>query len=210
MAIFFCIVIFIFLVWKVLIRFSYLKLDIKEFELLNNKAVKFEVEISLNLFNKIKWIKLTLNKEKAQKLKDSKRKEILDRLLNTRILKDYKNANEVILKNWKVILQEFKKIEIDKFKLETRIGTEEADKTAYANTAVLAIIPIFLARKAKVFSYKVEPVYINKNYLFLSINCIFTFKLVHIININKQIKRREVYQKYGGTSNRKSYARSNG
>ena len=74
---------------------------------------------------------------------------------------------------------------------------------------VSSIIGIALARKIENPRYTIEPVYGDMNYIFLSINCIFEIKLVHIINIFIKLKRKE-YQKYGRTPNRRSYVGSNG
>jgi len=115
----------------------------------------------------------------------------------------------VLVKQWKQILKQLKTTQLEKFSLEAVIGTERADITAYTTSAILIILPILLCRNTSDLSYKVKPVYINRNYIYVSLNCIFSLKLVHIISVKKELKRKEVDQ-YGRTSNRKSYVDSNG
>lgn len=209
MTIFFCILIILLVVSTILVRFSSFKINIKELELINKELKKYKIEISLNVFNKIKWLKITIDQNKINKLKNSGKTTILNKILDTKILKDYKNTGKTILKNRKSILKKINKIKIEKFNLQSKIGTEEADKTAYIVGIASSLLAIFLAKRTNNPKYIIEPVYIDKNYLYLSINCILSIKLVHIISISKELEGKEVYQKHGRTSNRRTYASSN-
>ena len=134
-------------------------------------------------------IKFKLNKEKLKK-----------------IISNNKSKIKLEVNDFKEII---KKIEIPKLNINAKFGTGEPNSTAFFVAIVSSIIGIALARKIENPRYTIEPVYGDMNYIFLSINCIFEIKLVHIINIFIKLKRKE-YQKYGRTSNRRSYVGSNG
>ena len=209
MVIFLIILISIIAASTVLITYSTLKLDIQDFILVNKKLEKFEIVISLNLFNKIKWLKFRINKEKVKKIKGNKKLKLLNKILDTKVLRKYKDVRKVIVKDWKHIVKELNKFEIEKINIKSKIGTENAATTAIITGTVSSILGIILARKSINPKYKIEPLYIDKNYIYLSINCIIAIKLVHIINMNKKLGK-EVYQENGRTSNRRAYANSHG
>ncbi len=185
-----CLVIFI----RLLIRLSYLKINILEFELLNKEIKKFKVRISLNLFNKFKWLWITLDNKKIQELKNSKRQKLVNEILKTRVLKDYKDLKNVIIKNWKKVLSKDRIFDIESLKLDSKIGTTDAALTGYIVGYIYFLIGILFPKKKSKNTYMIHPVYKDENYIYLSINCILSIKLVHIININKKKKREEVYQ----------------
>lgn len=209
MVIFFIILLTIIGISTLLITCSNLKLEIKKFILINKKVEKFELIISLNLFNKIKWLRLKLDNKRVKKIRGSTKLKVLNKILDTKVLRKFKDARKILAKDWKHILNEVNEFDIEKIQLESKIGTENAAITAIITGALSAILGIILARKASNQQYKIEPIYINKNYIYLSINCIIGIKLVHIINMNKRLGK-EVYQKYGRTSNRRTYVNSNG
>lgn len=210
MTIFFIIIITIWGLAKFFIRYSTIKIAVRELELMNKKIYKFNLEISLNLFGKLKWLKLTLNKKRIKNIQDKGKATILNKILETKILKDYRNIDITILKKWKKILSLIKEAEIEQISLNLKIGTENPAITAYAVAIISSVLAIILSRKISEPNFAIEPIYMDKNYIHLNANCIISLKLVHIININKQIRRKEVYQKYGRTSNRRTYAHSNG
>lgn len=201
------IIISIIILLPLLILFSSLKIDIKEFELINKKINKFQLVISLALFNKFKWLKLKLDNDRISKVSKKMKKDIFNKLLDSRILTQYKSINETLIKEWKQILQ---KMDLEKINFNLKLGTEEADLTAYLIGIISALTGILLTRHSSKSKYLIEPIYEDKNYIYLSINCIIAIKLVHIINMRKVFKEKEVYQKYGKSSDRRSYANSNG
>lgn len=209
MGIFFYIVLALVGVSILLVTCSTLKIDVRELLLINKKLEKFEIIISLNLFNKIKWLKLKIDKAKVKKLQGSAKLKTLNKILDTKVLRKYKNARKILAKDWKHILKELNEFDIEKLNLKIKIGTENAATTAIITGTISAIIGIILARKISNPRYDVEAVFIDKNYIYLSINCIIAVKLVHIINMNKKLGK-EVYQEHGRTSNRRAYANSNG
>lgn len=208
MAIFFIILIII--IPMILIALSTLRIDIKEFEAINKKVTKFNLVISLNLFKKIKWIKLKINNQNVSKLKYNYKLKFINKILDTKILKKYKGINKILTTDLKLVLNQLQKFEIESFNLKAELGTVNPARTAYIVAIISSILAIVLARKINTPKYSIQPIYENRNHIYLSINCIIAIKLVHIINMNKQIKGKEVYQANGRTSNRRAYANSNG
>ncbi len=169
-----------------------IKIDIKQFELENTKIKNLKIYISLNIFNKLDIIKIKIDKNKLNKLLS-------------------KNTPKMDLSMIKIekIRELIKNIQVEKIIINSKIGTENPIITSFIVATLASILAILFA-KIKKPSYKIEPVYTNKNYLYLNINCIFKVKLVHIINISKNLKKKGVVPKYGNTSNRRAYAYSNG
>lgn len=160
-----------------------IKICIDELEVENFEINKADIIIKFGI------IKFKLNKEKLKK-----------------IISNNKSKIKLEVNDFKEII---KKIEIPKLNINAKFGTGEPNSTAFFVAIVSSIIGIALARKIENPRYTIEPVYGDMNYIFLSINCIFEIKLVHIINIFIKLKRKE-YQKYGRTPNRRSYVGSNG
>jgi len=210
MVIFFLIILSVITIISILITSSSLKINVKEFVLINRDVEKLKVELSLNLFNKIKWLKLNLDNEKIKKMRNSARLKAFNKILDTKVLRKYIKFQDIIKSDYKQTLKEFNKVNIEKLELEAKISTKSIGTTAFLVAILSSVLGIILARKVNNPKFKIEPSYLDKNYIYLSINCIFAVNLVHIININKKVGRKEVYQKYGRTSNRRAYANSNG
>jgi hypothetical protein len=160
-----------------------IKICIDELEVENFEINKADIIIKFGI------LKFKLNKEKLKK-----------------IISNNKSKIKLEVNDFKEII---KKIEIPKLNINAKFGTGEPNSTAFFVAIVSSIIGIALARKIENPRYTIEPVYGDMNYIFLSINCIFEIKLVHIINIFIKLKRKE-YQKDGRTPNRRSYVGSNG
>lgn len=160
-----------------------IKICIDELEVENFEINKADIIIKFGI------LKFKLNKKKLKK-----------------IISNNKSKIKLEVNDFKEII---KKIEIPKLNINAKFGTGEPNSTAFFVAIVSSIIGIALARKIENPRYTIEPVYGDMNYIFLSINCIFEIKLVHIINIFIKLKRKE-YQKYGRTPNRRSYVGSNG
>lgn len=207
MTIFFISLCVIFSTIIIAIICSTLRINLKELELVNTKIYKFNLEISLNLCNKIKWFKIILNEKKIEKMKNTSR---INKILNSKILRKYKDIQKIVFRKKKEILEILKNLQIEKLNLYAKIGTKNPCVTAYLIASISSILAIVFARRTSEAKYKIEPIYIDKNYIYLSINCIIAIKLVHIINIKKKLRGKEVYQKHGKASNRRTYAHSNG
>ena len=165
-----------------------IKIDIKQFELENTKIKNLKIYISLNIFKKFDIIKIKIDKTKLNKLLS-------------------KNTPKMDLSMIKIekIKELIKNIQVEKIIINSKIGTENPIITSFIVATLASILAILFA-KIKKPSYKIEPVYTNKNYLYLNINCIFKVKLVHIINISKKLKNKVVVHNLGKNSNRRAYA----
>jgi len=208
MVIFFVISVSIIFIIKFLISFSTFKIDIKALELINKELKKFEIVLEFNLFNKIKWLAVKINRQKIEKMKGNKKLNVFNKILDERILKKYRTAGKLEIKNLKKLIIELNEFDIEKIKLETKIGTENVALTAILTGIISGILGVFLAKKAITHNFKIEPLYLEKNYIYLSINCIIAIKLVHIMNILK--KEKECAKDERRTWNRGSYDDSNG
>lgn len=209
MVIFFAIILTLIITAVILIRCSTFKIDIKQLIIINAKIKKFNIIISLNLFNKIKWLKLTINNKRLTKIKNSSKLKAFNKILDTKVLRKFKNAKQILIKDWKHVLKNLSAVDIEMLELKSKISTQNAATTAISVGVISTLLATLLARKIQKLKYKIEPMYIDKNYIYLSINCIIAVKLVHIINMNKKLGK-EVYQAYGRKSNRRAYANSNG
>lgn len=170
-----------------------IKIEIQELEIENTQINRLKINISYNVLGVLDIFKIRIDKDKIQKIinKSSKKTDV----------------KQLKFKDIKEILQ---KVIIDKVYIKAKLGTKNPIGTSVLITAIATILAVILARKVDYPRYKIEPIYEDKNYLFLSINCIFRIKLVHIINIIKKVRRKEVCQQYGKTSHRRTYANNNG
>ena len=126
------------------------------------------------------------------------------------ILKDYTNENKIKVNKIKKGLKSLKYVSIKNIKIKGKVGTANAVITAFLTTFLNLFITFFIARKVNNTKYEILPVYIDENYFELSIKCIISIKVVHIIHIARLLKRKESDKIDGRTSNRRSYANSHG
>ena len=187
MTIFFILLCILILIFVILI-FSSVKVKIDKFEFINKEVTDMKIVISLAFLNKINLFKITLNKSRLNKIEHNRNVRKIVKRIQERLIKDYKYMHNFERKSIKEILEIFK----------------------YFVTAISIIITFFIARKVVNTRYKILPVYINENYLNLSIKCIISIKLVHIISIIKELERKDRDKKNGRAINRRTYANSNG
>ena len=143
---------------------------------------------------------------KIKKLENSEKIEKIINELKERLLQDYKNVVDIKIKDIKQYLQVFKNIKINKLYIQATIGTEEAPITAYLVTIISLVITFFSARNIDNIYYQIFPEYRKGNYLNLTLKCIISTKIVHIINIarvlrltkdsrdNKQLTNEKMYK----------------
>jgi len=185
-----------FIIFIIVISTSTIKIEINEKIIDSYKKFKnLKYVVSIKAFNKVKIFSFKITQEKIGK--------------SNRIIKiGYKEILRILRYIFKT-----EKIKIEKFKLNLRLGTENSILTSYIVASISSIISILLARRIDDFSndkyeYQIIPEYIDKNVLKLSINCIISIKLVHIIYMIYVLKRKDDV-KYGGTSNRRFDDNSN-
>lgn len=192
----------------VLILISTYRIEIQNAYLSNmnekrDSKAKFQIILAFYLFNKIKWISVKLDKEKAEKLYSKIKLENLDL---KKLEKDFK---------WEY-LKIFKKlnIQVPYLNLKANLGLESPIATAFLVSSLSAIISIWLPHvavnlKKENYKYIIEPVYKNRNLYKIEFNCIIQVKMVHIINVIYLIVKKGRSDENGGTtSNRRSYGYS--
>jgi len=192
MWIFFALTILFILITNSTVRIEINEKLIDSYEKLKN----LKYRISLELFNKINVISFKITKDKI-------------------IGKDNKIIKGGYIDLKKILKYIFnkEKIKIEKLKLDLKLGTEDAALTSYIVVIISTIISTLIAKKVDKFSYNkykygIIPLYENKNIIKLSINCIISIKLVHIIYMIYVLKRKDD-EKYGRTSNRRTYDNGN-
>ena len=143
----------------------------------------YQINIYLSIFNRIKILN-----------KDIKEIKIRNKDLDIRILKkkDLKIDYKEVIQN----------INIEKIDLNIQIGTQDAALTAIIVGIIASVLGV-LIRKPK---YEVIPIYLDKNFIKIRLDSIFTVNLTHYIY--SQIFKRWGGKKNERTSNRKSYANS--
>lgn len=175
-------------VYKSTIRLEIIELDASN---VNKKHIdKVKIEISILFLNKLKWFHLEINKSKMDKFKGTKFNKWLNKIVETRIVRDYKNIGEIIIKNKQKL-----DINIEEINIKLKIGTTNVIVTSILFVALHIIISNLLATniddyKKEKHNYEIVPIYQNKNFYDLSINCIISVKIAHIINMIK-IKRSD-------------------
>ena len=190
----------IIIILNIFIFFTHIDIHIKNLNLKSkNKKIglnkDFEVVIKFYIFNKINYFKIHIDKTKinSQKARDNLNK------IERKVIKDRKSKN-IKFKN---IYNNFK-IKLKKLNLKLEIGTEDAALTAICIGVISTFLSIFvgnLAYSSKEINWKVNPVYNNENLIKLELNCIFSLKLIHIINTIYEMRKEG--DKYARTSNRK-------
>ena len=205
MILVFCYIIGIILIIISLLLLSTLRISIKRLEInVIEKEINFDYELylSLNLFNKIKYLQIKLNKEKIEKM------QIQSKIKPEQIEKIKQNASN----NKEQIKEVIKKLKIklSKFNLNIDIDTKNVLVTTGIVTLSSIIISNILSRFVKVnkkndYKYKIIPSYKNKNILKIDFNCIINVKMVHIIYIIYILLKKRRDGKNERTSNRRSY-----
>ena len=196
------------LTFVIFVLLSTYRIDIKNLYLTNmnekrDSNSKFQIILAFYLFNKIKWISVKLDKEKAEKLYSKIKLENLDL---KKLEKDFK---------WEY-LKIFKKlnIQVPYLNLKANLGLESPISTAFLVSSLSAIISIWLPHvavklKKENYKYIIEPVYKNRNLYKIEFNCIIQVKMVHIINvIYLFVKKGRSDENERTASNRRSYGYS--
>ncbi len=188
------------------IIFSSFHIKIKDLEISNmylpHNSHKYKIELSLYLFNKIKWIWIKLDHLKLQRIIKKMRLEKLD------FKKIEKDIDVEYLKQLKNI-----KPKISQLYLDLKIGTEDVILTSFLIFGISTLISLLLTCTAKKYikdryQYYVKPIYNRQNVYDIKLNSIIEIKMVHIINIIYIFVKKKKGDKNERTSNRRSYGYS--
>lgn len=141
----------------------------------------YKVIIKLYLLNKIRYLKIELDKNKLKEI-FTKTKAKIEKSSRKKIEKElYQDRN--VIKN---VVKKLK-IDLEYLDLDLKIGTEFILLTSVIIVTISTIFPIvankFIRKYEKrKYNYKFTPIY-NKNDINLQLNCIISTKMVHIINV---------------------------
>ena len=199
MVLVFIICILIFLV--LLITFSTIRIQVENFEASNIEDMKkpknYKIKIALYLFNKIKWIWISLDDKKIQKISQKSKWNEVD-------IKKYVDVKDI-----KLVKKLSPKISF--FNLKVKLGAFDILTTTYLvailSTFIAVLLPYTIKKyKKENYYYEILPVYFDKNLYEIKLNCIIEEKMVHIISIVYALLKKRRVDKNERTSNRRSYA----
>ena len=191
-----------------IIYFSKIRIEILDFQFdsQTKQHIKenYNFVIKLYILNFIPILKLEINKRKLVRIKIKEKVEKID----IKKLQDNSDLNKNILPAIKKI-----NVNIKKLNLYITIGTENACLTSIVVPTISTILTFLLHKKIKNLEeqyFIVEPVYINQNLVNIDVSGIFEIKMNHIINIIKNLSKKEKkgVKEYEPTSDRRAYGYS--
>ena len=208
MLLFFYIILIIFII-SLILSFSEIKLIIEDFEISKNfetsNLKKWNVPnyrgiLGLYFLGKIKLFSIKINNDKTKKI--LKKDSIKEKIQNAKKLNKYQSKEKIEIAK-KALKNLIKEIKIKTFNLKICIDTKNVILTSYLVAVISTIIPNLIRNNIKKFnpknhSFEVFPLYKNQNYIYIKFNCIFSIKVVHIINMFKVMGGK----KNEGSSNR--------
>lgn len=177
LVLFLCVIIMLAMLLIIFTLLSTIKIDLENFEATNKQHIKqnYEVAISLNILNKLKWINFRLN---AKKMKRLAIKMHLEKIDIKKLEKDLQFSD----------IQEILKIKpkISSLNLKIKIGIEDVVITSYIVpiicTAISLVLPHITEKKNMGnIKYKVEPVY-NQNAYHIKLDTTLEIKLINVLN----------------------------
>lgn len=172
-------IILIISILTILLLLSTIKIEILSLELSNIKEIidqNYLIKISLNMFNKIKWITIKLDNKKIKKVSS---KINMKKLNFSNIKGNLRDINFKILKRIKP--------NIEKLNLKIDVGVEDIIITSslvFIITLIISnVLPHIVSKYNKnAIKYIIMPIY-NKNIYYIKLDSIFSIKMVHIISI---------------------------
>ena len=196
-------VLFLFIALTMLLIFvTYMKLDCTKLYVSNIPEFHYEftVNVGLYLFNKIKILGVTVNKEK---LKDRRIFEILKQQL-----KD--NKLNISLKSEDMDIFKKSHINLEKIDTKIQIGTEDVIITSAIVGILASAIGIALGKVIKRYEegkyrYVILPYYNSKNTFQAELNCRIYVKLVHIIYVIYMLSKKMNENKHERTFPKNTY-----
>lgn len=188
-----------------LLLFSKIKIQVINFYFSSEKKENthlnkdYKILVYIYVLGIVPILKINITRNKLEKLKIKEKIENID----FKLLKDNNNFDIDFIKAIKTI-----KLDIKKISLQISLGTENAFLTSMIIPAISTIISIVLNKKVKDYNkqiFIINPVYIDKNIVNISLNGIFEMKMIHIINTVCTLNIRRRVSKHVRTSNRRAY-----
>lgn len=162
-------IIFVFFFSKFQIHISNVNIKFKDKKLKVNND--FKVILRFTIFNKITYYKKTIKK-------NTLKKDQIDRVKKS-IIKSRKQ-NKSKFKNFN------KYLKLEKLKLFVEYSTEDAAITAVGTgiaSIIISSIIKYIAENSNKMNWKLNPMYLDNNYLNLNLDCIFSIKFVNFYKI---------------------------
>ena len=206
----FCTILIIAISLFFLIIFSTLKIEIKNFKISNlttnkekftcanpNKYSKYEVNIALEILNKLKYFSLNLNSRKIKKITlkmhlDKTKIKELEREISISDIKEVMNI----------------KPKISYLDLKLKLGIDDVLLTTYSVPIISTLISILLPytvenKDVNNIKYEVKPIYNNGNVYDMKLNIGVKIKVIKILNAVYKI-----YKSKKDKNNKKMYKSS--
>lgn len=185
-----------------LLALSNIQIELKQLHISNIKGklkLKVILNLSILLFNRVKILKITIDNKKIIKILKSGKINFS----NVNISKESKKIIKKFLKSDAVI--------IETLKINGYFSTFNNVLSGIIFSISNALIPILISKKLEGSRYNNNVYFLNQNQniINISINCIISIKIVNIINTLYLLKKKGGSDKYGKSSNRRSYAYSN-
>lgn len=193
------------MVLLVILIFSKIKIQIINFrfhsQMQRHINKDYKIVVKLYALSFIPIFKISITKEKLEKLKLKERIKKID----YKWLEDNKELDKKMLEAVKKL-----NISIQNINLHVDLGTENASLTSILVPAISTIIAIILRKKVKKFEnqrFMIQPIYQNQNLVNINISGIFEIKMSHIINIIYMLnkKERKGVKEYERASHRRTY-----
>ena len=203
------ILVFIFLAILILTSFAMLllalsniQIELKQLHISNIKGklkLKVILNLSILLFNRYKLLRISIDNKKIIKILKSGKVNFS----NVNISKESKRTIKKFLKSDAVL--------IEKLGIDGYFSTFNNVLSGIIFSVSNALIPILISKKLEGSNYSNKISFLNQsqNVINISINCIISIKIVNIINTLYLLKKKGGSDKYGKSSNRRSYAYSN-
>ena len=185
-----------------LLALSNIQIELKQLHISNIKGklkLKVILNLSILLFNKVKILIISIDNKKIIKILKSGKV-------------NFSNVN--ISKESKKIIKKFLKsdaVMIETLNINGYFSTFNNVLSGIIFSISNALIPILISKKLESSRYNNNVSFLNQNQniINISINCIISIKIVNIINTLYLLKKKGGSDKYGKSSNRRSYAYSN-
>lgn len=184
-----------------LLMLSTIKLEVKKLHISNLEKkleINFILQVAISIFNRFKLIKITIDNDKIKKILQSGK-------IDVQKLKNNKTFNKDIIRSLKYV-----RPNIEYLSIEGYFATFDTVLTSSIYAILHAMIPILIASKIKGrYQNDLKFLNINQNVININLNCIISIKMVNIINIIYDLKKKGGKEKHGKSSDRRSYAYSN-
>lgn len=184
----FVILIITFILTTIQIHIQNVRISTKKERRLNKD---YKIELKLFLLNKINYLKIDITKTKLEK--DFVKRNV--NKIKNKMEKDKNKYDRKLIKKLKKL-----NIKIDKLNLKIYISLKDAAINAISAGTLSGVFSVVLGKlmdnnqitEKDEISWKILPLYQDKNELNIELNCIISFKMIHIIKSIKIFLRDRI------------------